>query len=90
MPKPLLTIKNIVTSPIAEGDAGIILKPDGTFKVFSTGDIGGELTEQQKAQGQKLVALAMALSIDMVMDTLLEMSSDPEIVSQIVAVPLNG
>lgn len=77
----LLTRENIVSSPIQDGDAGIVLKPDGTFQVFSTGRIDGEnLTSEQELQGQKLMALAVALKFPQVMSLLLDMANDPEIV----------
>lgn len=60
-----LTLENIVSAPIEQGDAGIILKPDGTFKVFTTGHIdAANLTEAQKGQGEKLMVLAGVLVDD--------------------------
>jgi hypothetical protein len=58
----MLKLENIVSAPIEEGDAGIILKPDGSFKVFSTGAIDPKhLTNGQVDQGTKLIALSVAL-----------------------------
>ncbi|UIN38381.1 hypothetical protein [Methylobacterium oryzae] len=78
-PNSLLTLENTVTSPIEHGDAGVILKPDGTFKVFSTG-IDGPLTPAQEAQGRKLIALSIALRYPEVMMVLERMANDPAIV----------
>ncbi|MBP2498352.1 hypothetical protein ABID82_005038 [Methylobacterium sp. PvP062] len=78
-PNTLLTLENTVTSPIEHGDAGVILKPDGTFKVFSTG-VDGPLTPAQEAQGRKLIALSIALRYPEVMMVLERMANDPAIV----------
>lgn len=80
-PNALLTLENTVSSPIEHGDAGVILKPDGTFKVFSTG-IDGPLTPAQEAQGKKLIALAIALRYPEVMSVLERMANDPDIVGE--------
>lgn len=77
----LLTLENVVSAPIQEGDAGIILKADGTFKVFSTG-VTGALSPAQEEQGKKLLALSVALSIPEVMNVLMQMASDPAIVGE--------
>lgn len=81
MSNALLTRENLVSAPIAEGDAGIILKTDGSFRVFSCAKLDPEnLTPAQREQGEKLVALAVALSQPTIMDLLLTMSKDPAIV----------
>jgi hypothetical protein len=77
----LLTLEDTVTSPIEHGDAGVILKPDGTFKVFSTG-VDGALTPAQEAQARKLIALAVALRFPEVMAVLERMADDPNIVGE--------
>lgn len=68
----LLTLENITTAPIEEGDAGIILKADGSFRIFNTHkDIAAnELTEGQLAQGRRMMALAVALKYPEVMQAL--------------------
>jgi hypothetical protein len=76
-----LTLENVVSAPIEDGDAGIILKADGNFKVFSTG-IEGDLTPAQIAQGKKLMALAVALKFPEVMAILERMASDPAVVGE--------
>lgn len=75
----LLTLENVVSAPIEDGDVGVILKQDGTFKVFSTG-VTSELTEAQQAQGRKLIALSVALRYPEVMAVLERMANDPAIV----------
>lgn len=79
--KNLLTEKHLVNSPIENGDAGLILKADGTFQIFSTGEVNPDrLTDRQIDQGRKLNALALALAIPNVMHVLLQMADDPQIV----------
>ena len=79
----LLSQSQLLSSPIQEGDAGIVLKPDGTFQIFSTGKIDpNNMTEAQLDQGEKLVALSLALSIPQVLDMLKRMANDPKIVGK--------
>ncbi len=80
----LLGPSTLLNSPIEEGDAGIVLKPDGTFKVFSTGKIdANNMTEAQLDQGEKLVALSLALTIPQILNMLKTMAADPDVVGQI-------
>lgn len=81
----LLGQSQLQSSPIEEGDAGIVLKADGTFRVFSTGKIDpNNMTEAQLEQGEKLVALSLALSLPDVMNMLKQMANDPAIVGNVV------
>lgn len=82
--KNLLTHENLVSTPIGEGDAGIILKSDGTFRIFNCSKIAedGTLTQEQAVQGTKMMALAAALSIPAIMDMLIQLSTDPAIVGE--------
>lgn len=58
-----LKLENIVSAPIEQGDAGVILKPDGSFKIFTTGHIdAANLTEAQMQQGERLMALIYVLN----------------------------
>lgn len=76
----LLSDSNLMHSPITDGDAGIVLKPDGSFKVFTVGLIDKDnLTESQLAQGEKMVAISLALKIPAVMAVLIQMVNDPAI-----------
>ncbi|MCP1540124.1 hypothetical protein [Methylorubrum extorquens] len=77
----LLKQEDFVSAPVEHGDAGVILKPDGSFKIFSTGEIdGANLTPEQERQGKTLLALAVALKFPEVMAILEQMSVDPNIV----------
>lgn len=79
----LIDLGNLLDTPIQEGDAGIVLKPDGTFRIFTTGEIDGEnLTSAQHEQGRKLIALSLALKHEQIMDVLYAMSEDPRIVGE--------
>ena len=75
----LLTLENVLSAPIEHGDAGIIIKPDGSFKVFATG-VEGDLTPEQMQQGEILVALSVALKFPQVMEVLKNMARDPALV----------
>lgn len=82
------TASRYLNSPIEDGDAGIVLKPDGSFKLFSTGKIDfANMTEAQLAQGEKLVALAIALTVPDIMTMLNQMASDPNIVARAIPDP---
>lgn len=80
-----LTLDNITPKPIEEGDAGIILKPDGSFQIFNTHRHidGANLTPEQLRQGKILLALATALAHPQLLDVLMEASNDPDIMLQI-------
>ena len=76
-------IETRMTSPIDEGDAGIVFKPDGTFRLFNTHtDMaeGKPLTAVQLEQGRKLQAFSLALQVPAVMDFLYGLAEDPEVV----------
>lgn len=83
----LLTLENIVSSPIAEGDAGVILKADGSWNVFSTSKLGETgLSPAQMEQGKKLIALSVALKHPQIMEILMQMANDPALVGDTVDV----
>lgn len=72
-----LSVENLPAGPIVDGDAGVILKADGSFQIFTTGHINPQaLTPAQEEQGRKLVALATALSVPQLMDMLIEASRE--------------
>lgn len=76
----LLDRSHLVSTPIKEGDCGVILRQDGTFQIFSTGvKEGRELTPAQVEQGQKLVCLALALRSPQIMHMLKELANDPAV-----------
>lgn len=78
----LFKLENIVCEPIGDGDAGIILKSDGSFRAFSTGFIDpNNLTEGQVDQATKLRALAVALNTPEILAVLIQMANDPNVVT---------
>jgi hypothetical protein len=80
MQKGSLTVENLPSGPIVDGDVGVILKQDGSFRVFNCRrdmkleDIEGVVEEQ----GRKLLGLAAALSTPALMDFLVDVATDPE------------
>jgi hypothetical protein len=70
----MLTLENILSAPIADGDAGLVLKLNGEFKVFSTTPLDGEgdMTDEQFIQTRKLQALSLVLSSPELMDQLFD------------------
>lgn len=81
-----LTLKEITATPIQEGDAGVILKKDGTFEIFNAhANIDpANMTERQLEQGQILMALSVALKIPAVMAILVNMANDPNVVGEAI------
>lgn len=63
-----------------EGDAGIVLKKDGTFRVVNTHQNidPKNLTPRQIEQTNQLLALAAVLRVPSFMQTMLRAASDPE------------
>lgn len=64
-----------LNTPIATGDVGIVLKPNGDVHVFTTGDYDSDpekWTDAQIEQGLKLKALALVATQDDLMDKILE------------------
>jgi hypothetical protein len=59
---PILRLSNLSQVRIEENDAGIILKPDGSVRVFTTGEIdGNNLTPAQQEQGERLAVIMAVL-----------------------------
>lgn len=79
MKKALLTAANLVSSHIQQGDAGVVLRSDGSFQIFQThGPVTpGSMTEEQKMQAGKLLALSVALRSDAIMQHLMYIAMDP-------------
>lgn len=76
----LLTQEHVATA-IAPGDAGIIIKSDGSFRIFTTGDFDPNAPKpEQIAQAEAILSIAVALSVPQVMDILRDMARDPNIV----------
>jgi hypothetical protein len=57
----IISREHIQEPKIEAGEAGIILKSDGTFRVFNTFSDPAHLTPSQLEIGRKLVALAAVL-----------------------------
>lgn len=70
----LITNTNIMTSPIAEGDAGIIIRKDGSYQMFNTHERidPRNMTPIQELQGGILIALSTALNTDGLIKQLLD------------------
>ena len=64
---------------VEEGDAGIILKKDGTFRVFNThANLDPKaLTPRQIEQGKQILGLSAALQLPELMEILVNAASDP-------------
>lgn len=81
-------------SPIGEGDAGVVLKKDGTFALFNTHENfdPANMTERQIEQATILTAFKTALRHPSVMQVLIEVSNDPRIAGEIddMGQPKNG
>lgn len=77
----LVRIGNLMTYPIQEGDAGVILRRDGSYHFFNThaGLDGANLTARQLEQAETLLAFAVALEHPAIMELLKNMASDPAI-----------
>jgi hypothetical protein len=67
--------------PIERGDVVLILKPDGSFKVFNTheGLTLETMTDEMKEQGRRLLGLTAALRLPRLMDICCEVGCDPDV-----------
>lgn len=79
-----MTPDNIVATPIQDGDAGLIIRADGTMQLFNCFDMSdpSKITQAQIATHEKLMALALATQLPDIMDVLLTMAQDPDIVGE--------
>jgi hypothetical protein len=68
----IITRENIQPPTIEPGDAGIILKTDGTFRVFNTIADPANLTPAQLELGRKVLALAAVLKDPVILDLLIQ------------------
>lgn len=68
----LLQQEQLMVTGIEEGDAGLILKKDGSFHLFNTHkDIDqSALTERQVEQGKILLSFSVALQSPQIMELL--------------------
>lgn len=67
--------ENVQRPTVEEGDAGIILKADGSFRIFNTIADPTRLTPAQRETGKKLIALATALQDPVILDILMQAAS---------------
>ena len=68
------TQSNIVTGPIQEGDAGVIIRRDGAIQAFIIGPLDPKnLTEEQINQAQLLQAAIVALTDPSIKASLIEL-----------------
>lgn len=82
----LLTQSHLLEAPIGEGDCGIVLKPDGSFRVFSTGEVGTNTNQVQMDNMMKVMGFALALQVPPLMQILLDAVQDPDIVEHVLDV----
>ena len=74
------SFKKVPATRMEDGDAGIVLKANGEFQLFSIGTIDPTgLTERQMEQGAILRAIQVALSVPEVLAVMLTFSDDPTI-----------
>lgn len=81
----LLTLEEMTSTPIGEGDAGVILKKDGSFQVFNTYKTFDpeNITDRQREQVEAVMAFSVALKFPAIMQILVQMSQDPDIVKNL-------
>ena len=59
------TLDSFLDEPIEDGDAGIVIKANGDFQVFTTVSVDpAAMTDAQAAQGRNLQILALVLGHD--------------------------
>ncbi len=80
----LIDQTNIAMPKFEDGDAGIILKADGTFRVWNTIKDPTHPTEAQLNQGRILLAFSAALQLPQIMDVLLTVANDPAVFNETV------
>ena len=73
----LINPTNIIQNPIEKGDCGVILRANGEFSIFSTGEIDpDELTPVQEEQGILIIALSLCLSNPELRKSLIKLATD--------------
>lgn len=77
---------NLKLPAFETGDAGIILKADGSFQLWNTLDkpSAETLTPRQIEQGEILMAFSAALKLPPLMSVLKQVANDPEVFDQII------
>lgn len=82
----LIEQSNLAIPKFEKGDAGIILKSDGSFVVWNTFEDPANPTARQIEQGEALLAFSAALKVPQLMDVLLNVAKDPAVFDQTVNV----
>jgi hypothetical protein len=80
----LIDRTNLEIPKFEPNDAGIILKADGNFVIWSTFEDPSHPTEQQTKRMSYLMAFAAALKLPPIMDVLLQVANDPAIFKDVV------
>jgi hypothetical protein len=81
----LIGNENLQPPEIMEGDAGVVLKLDGTFRIFQTSVIDADnMTERQIEQGNQILGIAAALRVPELMATLIDAAKNPELFEKVV------
>jgi hypothetical protein len=75
----LIDQTNLTFPKFEDNEAGITLKADGTFIIWSTFKDPSHPTEQQIKQMESLTAFAAALKLPQIMDVLVRVANDPVI-----------
>lgn len=86
MPITLISQKN-TTGLWEAGDAGLIIKPDGTFAIINSFDADpAKMTPEQAETIKKLRALCVPLRLPQVMDMLEGVANDERVFDQTAVV----
>lgn len=78
----LIDRANLAIPKFEDNEAGITLKADGGFIIWSTFKDPSNPTPQQTTQMSHLMAFAAALKLPPIMDVLLQVANDPAIFEQ--------
>jgi hypothetical protein len=80
--RALINPENLVMPKFEDNEAGITLKSDGSFIVWSTFKDPANPTEQQVTQVNSLRAFAAALQCPPIMDVLYQLADDKTLFPQ--------
>lgn len=78
----LITKNELQQDRIAEGDCGVILKKDGSFRLFNCYDDlkpGMPMNPRQLEQGKAMAAFALLLTMPEMLDIVAGMATDPAV-----------
>jgi hypothetical protein len=75
---------NIIDKPIETGDCGVILRKDGSFQIFSTGEIDpNNLTDRQVEQSTLLMAITICFNLPELKQSLIKLATDPGVLQKV-------